>query len=287
MTTAPDGGPSASGNPPKSFFAKDSDPLWHSMAMGTFSGITCVVVGHPLDTIKVRLQTGAKGPMFRGLFRGIVPPLLAVTPSWIGVFLAYGTALKLVGANDLGSVALAGGMSGVAYSLVMCPFELVKVNAQKAQVSTGQALRKVWGAASASGAASGPSRVLNGLRGMYRGMGSCLGRDIAQSAVYYFCAESLTRSPWMQRTFGEGTPLAAGALTGVAHVTAEFPFDTVKSRFQTDISLRRYADVFAELRAPGVLSGVSRALVPALTRAVLAHSCSFLAVQQLKLRVLG
>ena len=31
-----------------SFFAKDTDPLWHSMMMGTFSGATCVVVGHPL-----------------------------------------------------------------------------------------------------------------------------------------------------------------------------------------------------------------------------------------------
>ena len=44
-----------------SFFAKDSDPLWHSMLMGTFSGATCVLVGHPLDTVKVRLQTSAKG----------------------------------------------------------------------------------------------------------------------------------------------------------------------------------------------------------------------------------
>ena len=35
-----------------------------------------------------------------------MPPLLAVTPSWIGVFLAYGAALKVVGSNDLGSVAL-------------------------------------------------------------------------------------------------------------------------------------------------------------------------------------
>jgi solute carrier family 25 carnitine/acylcarnitine transporter 20/29 len=277
-----------------SFFAKDTDPLWHSVAMGTFSGVTCVVVGHPLDTIKVRMQTGATGPIFRGLFRGIVPPLLAVTPSWIGVFLAYGAALKVVGSNDLSSVALAGGISGLAYSVVMCPFELVKVNAQKSQVSTLEALRKVWraaaegssGSTSAAAAAGGPPRILNGLKGMYRGMGSCVGRDVAQSAVYYYCAESLNRSPWMNQTFGDATPLAAGACTGLAHSIAEFPFDTVKNRFQTDLSLRRYSEVFAELRAPGVLSSVARALVPALTRAVLAHSVSFVAVQQLKARFL-
>ena len=263
------------------FFAKDTDPLWHSVAMGTFSGVTCVVVGHPLDTIKVRMQTGATGPIFRGLFRGLVPPLLAVTPSWIGVFLAYGAALKVVGSNDLGSVALAGGISGLAYSVVMCPFELVKVNAQKSQVSTRSALSRVW-----RGDAPGTGGKLSGLRRMYRGMGSCVCRDVAQSAVYYFCAESLNRSTWMNRVCGDATPLVAGACTGLAHSIAEFPFDLVKNRFQTNLSMRQYSEVFAELRTPGTFSSVGRALAPALTRAVLAHSVSFVAVQQLKARFL-
>ena len=274
-----------------SFFASDTDPLWHSVAMGTFSGVTCVIVGHPLDTIKVRIQTGSTGPMFRGLFRGIVPPLLAVTPSWVGVFLAYGAALKVVGSNDLNCVAIAGGMSGLAYSVVMCPFELVKVNAQKSQLSTVQALREVWRSASGhtnliGGEAAGSTSFWRGIRGMYRGIGSCTLRDVAQSAVYYYCAESLNRSEWMNRKFGNATPLIAGAITGVAHVSAEFPFDTVKSRFQTDLALRKYSEAIAELATPGVLRKVSRALVPALTRAVVAHSCSFLAVQQLKLNFL-
>lgn len=270
-----------------SFFASDTDPLWHSAAMGTFSGLTCVIVGHPLDTIKVRIQTGSTGPMFRGLFKGIVPPLLAVTPSWVGVFLAYGAALKLVGSNDLNCVAIAGGMSGLAYSVVMCPFELVKVNAQKSRLSTRQAFLEVWRSASSKVTPQSSESALSmyyfrGIRGMYRGMGSCTMRDVAQSAVYYYSAESLNRSEWMNSMFGTATPLVAGAITGVAHVSAEFPFDTVKSRFQTDLSLQKYSEVIAELAAPGVLRKVSRALVPALTRAVFAHSCSFLAVQQLK-----
>jgi hypothetical protein len=168
----------------QSFFAKDSDPLWHSMVMGTFSGATCVVVGHPLDTIKVRLQTSAKGPLFKHLFRGVVPPLLAVTPSWTGVFFVYGGALKLIGANDLASVTAAGAVSGTIYSVVMCPFELVKVNAQKSQVSALEAVRRLYASV--------------GVRGMYRGFGACLVRDVSQSAVYYFCAESLNRSPRVQ-----------------------------------------------------------------------------------------
>ena len=169
----------------QSFFAKDTDPLWNSALMGTISGVTCVVIGHPLDTIKVRIQTNAKGPLFRHLYRGILPPLLAVTPSWVGVFVAYGAALKMVGSNDIKSVAVAGGLSGLAYSVVMCPFELVKVNAQKFQISTGDALRQLWSTS-------------RGVTGMYRGFQSCVCRDVAQSSVYYYSAESLNRSETMR-----------------------------------------------------------------------------------------
>lgn len=177
--------PSAGDEAGQSFFAKDTDSLWYSAFLGSISGVTCVVVGHPLDTIKVRIQTNAKGPLFRHLFRGILPPLIAVTPSWVGVFVAYGAALKLVGSNDMGSVALAGGLSGLAYSVVMCPFELVKVNAQKFQISTGDALRQLWSTS-------------RGVTGMYRGFQSCVCRDVAQSAVYYYSAESLNRSEFMR-----------------------------------------------------------------------------------------
>lgn len=35
------------------FFASSQDPLWHSVAFGTVSGVSAVVIGHPLDSIKV------------------------------------------------------------------------------------------------------------------------------------------------------------------------------------------------------------------------------------------
>jgi solute carrier family 25 (mitochondrial carnitine/acylcarnitine transporter), member 20/29 len=57
---------------------------------GTFSGVAQVLVGHPFNTLKVRLQTSSryKGGMdcfkttmkeegFRGLYKGIGPPLVS------------------------------------------------------------------------------------------------------------------------------------------------------------------------------------------------------------------
>jgi len=63
--------------------------------VGGFGGICAVLVGHPFDLVKVRLQTAEKGVYtgamdvvrkslardgFKGLYRGVTAPLLGVTP---------------------------------------------------------------------------------------------------------------------------------------------------------------------------------------------------------------
>jgi hypothetical protein len=126
--------------------------------------------GHPLDTIKTRIQTQAIGAnLYRGLYRGILPPLIAITPAFSAVFVCYGVGLKLIGRDDLGAVALAGASCGFVYGALMCPFELVKVNAQRAQLSTADAFRLV---------------VRDyGYSGLYRGFRACALRDTCQSSV--------------------------------------------------------------------------------------------------------
>jgi len=67
-----------------------------SFAAGGFGGICAVVVGHPFDLVKVRLQTADKGVyssaidvvrksvardgLGRGLYAGVTAPLVGVTP---------------------------------------------------------------------------------------------------------------------------------------------------------------------------------------------------------------
>ncbi len=67
-----------------------------SFAAGGFGGICAVVVGHPFDLVKVRLQTAEKGVyssaidvvrkavvkdgLRRGLYAGVSAPLVGVTP---------------------------------------------------------------------------------------------------------------------------------------------------------------------------------------------------------------
>jgi len=70
---------------------KDSPKNYRGFVAGIFSGVAKVSVGHPFDTVKVRLQTASRlhfaGPLdcvqqtlrhegFRGLYKGATPPLL-------------------------------------------------------------------------------------------------------------------------------------------------------------------------------------------------------------------
>lgn len=256
----------------ESFFANSKDPVWHSVALGFVSGVTCVVVGHPFDSVKVRLQSNQTNAIFRNLYRGVLPPLMGVVPSWVGVFAAYGASLRMIGGDDMGSIAAAGCMAGCAYSIIQCPTELVKVNAQRYQMTSPDAARKLYG-------------VL-GIKGFYRGFGACLLRDTSQSACYYVVADALHRSKTMQDNFGSMAPLAAGAVTGVAHCLVEFPFDTIKTRYQTELKLSYQQVIHKIASSSSERKSIVKAMVPMLSRAIIAHGVSFVAVNNFKRLVL-
>merc|ERR1712072_245964 len=83
-----------------------------ALAAGGFGGLCAVVVGHPFDLVKVRLQTAEKGVysgamdvvrktvaregLARGLYAGVSAPLVGVTPMFAVSFWAYGLGKQLV-----------------------------------------------------------------------------------------------------------------------------------------------------------------------------------------------
>ncbi|KYB29905.1 Congested-like trachea protein [Tribolium castaneum] len=161
---------------------------------GGFGGICTVVVGHPLDTIKVRLQTmpipkpGEK-PLYsgtldclkttvrnegiRGLYKGMGAPLLGVAPIFAISFMGYGVGKKIFGPGDGQHYSYlqyftAGAFSGIFTTTIMAPGERIKCLLQIQQASTGP---KTY---------SGPVDVVKklykegGIRSIYRGSGATL-----------------------------------------------------------------------------------------------------------------
>lgn len=84
---------------------KSSLQSLRALAAGGVGGVCAVVVGHPFDLVKVRLQTAEKGVysgamdvvrktiaregMARGLYAGVSAPLVGVTPMFAVSFWVY------------------------------------------------------------------------------------------------------------------------------------------------------------------------------------------------------
>ncbi|KAI9221337.1 mitochondrial carrier domain-containing protein, partial [Blastocladiella britannica] len=177
-----------------------------SFLSGGFGGICLVAAGHPLDTLKVLVQTSNQykgmGDAFRqtvardgvrGLYRGMATPLIGVTPTFSVCFWGYDQGKKLsrwmagTDANaplSLTQIGFAGALSAVPTTLLMTPMERVKV---VLQVQT-------------DGKYKGPVDVVRkivaeqGVKGMFTGTTATLVRDSVGSVGYFVTYEFLKRA---------------------------------------------------------------------------------------------
>ncbi|RYC59127.1 hypothetical protein CHU98_g7072, partial [Xylaria longipes] len=123
-----------------------------SFAAGGFGGVCAVVVGHPFDLVKVRMQTAEKGVyssavdvvrksiardgLRRGLYAGVSAPLVGVTPMFAVSFWGYDLGKQIVtsmsppsptGGLSIAQISAAGFFSAIPMTAITAPFERVKV----------------------------------------------------------------------------------------------------------------------------------------------------------------
>lgn len=150
-----------------------------SFAAGGFGGICAVLVGHPFDLIKVRLQTSPKGTYNgaidavkqtiakdgpRGLYRGVAAPLVGVTPMFAISFWGYDLGQRIVSSAvdlkegeklSIGQISAAGFISAIPTTAVAAPFERIKVILQlQGQQGEKSATTAIKDAAAKGGAAA-------------------------------------------------------------------------------------------------------------------------------------
>ncbi|RQM29049.1 hypothetical protein B5M09_007057, partial [Aphanomyces astaci] len=169
---------------------------------GTIGGVAGIVAGHPLDTIKVMLQTEkstshlgivgtcrnlAASEGFRGFYKGMLSPILSNAPINAVVFAVYGQTSRLWqdGNSDAkltpGQQFLAGAAAGLCQVTFAAPAELIKITMQvhnyPSNYSSLTCLRDVFKA--------------EGLRGIYRGTGLQIMRDVPAFGSYFYSYEVL------------------------------------------------------------------------------------------------
>lgn len=261
--------------------------------------------------------------MARLMYAGTAPALLANVAENGVLFAAYGPCQRLVsfvtgvfrgrGVDEADqklcplSMAAAGSLASLCSAFALCPTELIKVRLQAADLErskpataankplgTLQLVARVW-------------RTEGGLRGMYRGLGSTVAREMPGYYVFFLAYEA-SRNYLNDRhretavsvmPVGGGTHLSsanpdepawvtmvAGAMAGTCLWLVVYPVDVIKSRIQAtggcggqNVSGSFLKTLAASVRDEGPLS-LYRGLAPTLLRTVPASAVMFLTVER-------
>jgi len=263
---------------------------WQRVVAGTASGVALVVVGHPLDTLRVRLQTGAAhslrgaaADLFRaegvaGLYRGFLPPMAltgTVNASLWGLQFSLTDALAAAGVGGGPDGAplralLAAPVASAATALIVAPIENVKTKQQTRGAREGVAAvaRSVWAA--------------EGLAGFYTAWKAVVAVRVVGGTAYFVSNQVFLRAlNDAAPGGGMANVLLAGGAAGVCYWLPSLPFDTMKSRGMAappgapeGRSLRAAAaDVLARYGPRGFYRGLSAAVA----RAFPANAAAFAA----------
>ncbi|XP_002736823.1 solute carrier family 25 member 45-like [Saccoglossus kowalevskii] len=236
--------------------------LWADFIAGLVGGGSGIIVGHPLDTIKVRLQAQSvatikyngvldcivktfKRESIFGFYKGMAFPLATISVQNALVFGVYGNTLHQLSkwrygdpnkASSNSDILIAGCVGGFVQLSLACPVDLVKIRLQM-QMEKRESLldkKKIH--------YKGPVDCLRsickseGIPGCYRGLTIMLMRDVPANGIYFLSYEVLCRK-LTSKSGKSPSPfvvLLAGGLAGALSWAAINPLDVIKSRLQAD-----------------------------------------------------
>lgn len=280
---------------------------------GTVGGASQLIVGHPFDTIKVKLQSqptplpgqppkysgamdavrqtlASEGP--RGLYKGMGAPLATVAAFNAVLFTVRGQMESLLRSEPgmpltVNQQIVAGAGAGVAVSFLACPTELIKcrLQAQSALADAGGAAVVVkYGGP--MDVARHVLRSEGGIRGLFKGLVPTLAREVPGNAAMFGVYEALKQylaGGQDTSKLGRGSLIVAGGLAGAAFWAFVYPTDVVKSVIQVDDyknpKFSGSMDAFGKILRSEGAKGLYKGFGPAMTRSVPANAACFLAYE--------
>ncbi|XP_057479680.1 mitochondrial carnitine/acylcarnitine carrier-like protein [Actinidia eriantha] len=280
---------------------------------GTVGGAAQLIVGHPFDTIKVKLQSqpaplpgqlpkfsgamdavrktiASEGP--RGLYKGMGAPLATVAAFNAVLFTVRGQMEALLRSEPgtpltVNQQVVAGAGAGVAVSFLACPTELIKCRLQAQSALADSA------SASAVVKYGGPMDVAKqvlrsegGVRGLFKGLFPTLAREVPGNAAMFGVYEALKQylaGGKDTSELGRSSLIVAGGLAGASFWVSVYPTDVVKSVIQVDDyknpKFSGSVDAFRKILASEGVKGLYKGFGPAMARSVPANAACFLAYE--------
>ncbi|XP_056284794.1 mitochondrial basic amino acids transporter isoform X2 [Pseudoliparis swirei] len=266
---------------------------------GCVGGAAGVLVGHPFDTVKVRLQVQSiDKPLYRGtfhcfqsiirqesltgLYKGIGSPMMGLTFINAIVFGVQGNAMRRLAHDTPANQFLAGAAAGAIQCVICCPMELAKTRMQLQGTGEKKPSRKLY-----KNSLDCLARIYKreGVRGVNRGMVTTLLRETPAFGVYFLAYDALSRGIGFEPDDRFMIPklLFAGGMAGIASWLSTYPVDVIKSRLQADGvgGVNRYAGIADCVRQSVRREGYmvfTRGLTSTLLRAFPVNAATFATV---------
>jgi len=278
-------------------------PLSVTFAIAGFSSMIGATAVFPIDKVKTRLQSGTlsinnlphkptttrttgaslgsafrsitygvsgifKSEGFKGLYKGLTPQLVGITPEKAIKITTNDLLKKLLRKYEnkpktaplsLPSEMLAGVGTGFIQVFATNPYEVVKI---RMQIQTKSDEKK------------GPLAIIRELKlkGLYKGLSATMLRDVPFNAIY-FSSYAVFKALWATTettTNGETNTTTAQWKTFVSGIAAgtlaagiDTPADTIKTRLQSGkYGYKGITDAFSTIVKKEGISGLFKGLLP-------------------------
>lgn len=200
---------------------------------GSIAGVVSQAMIYPLDYVRTRVQVEHKSVYqvlsstkgLRGYYRGIWSPLVAQGVYKAVMFSSYG---YMYGGDrfDYVNIFESGMFGGFVNSFVVCPVEYVRN-----QLIAGRLFRTI------------------DYRRLYNGLGFTVLRDSIGVGFWFLSFNIFNNFMLKQLEFPERlSVLLSGGLGGVMFWTVALPFDTIKSRIQTNGVYNDFSNLYKGYR---------------------------------------
>jgi len=211
----------------------------HDLIAGGIAGSAGIVVGHPLDSLKVRIQMDggsirkllSQSSRVGSVWNGLPAPLVGAAALNSCMFLTHGFATRLWDAffdtnnnHGVAKEAVCGGITGFVSTFIMCPTEHIKTKLQtnsnmyKNSFHAAQQIFKT-----------------HGLAGLNRGFVATAVRQTPGFCVYFSTYQRLKHTLHSHDSIQcnhLAASILAGGIAGSFSWAIVYPIDLIKSRIQ-------------------------------------------------------